>query len=148
MITTTFLKFGILTIVATTLGACATTDSIKRPIKDQAGVTQFQCTDIRIHRTSADIRGGTVVINQGPVITTAPMSDYTPRMQAFIRACNTNHTIYAGHTQPNVNLTLGAGITQIEGAGSSVNKVYGSTAVAGATSGSNANAGAGAVAKK
>lgn len=128
------LKAGLLLSVIG-VAACSTTDTIERSVVDPVTKNKkFDCGSIYIHRTSADIRAGTVVMNQAPRVPTAPMHRYSPEVQAYIRACNSNHTIYAGHTQPIVN--VGIGINKQVGGGNT--NVYGSQAYSGSSSGANA----------
>lgn len=117
----------------------AAAGSIDRFIVDQEGNRVFDCGDIYRHRQIGILRPGTVVINQAPVVLTAPLHEYSERQQQFIKACNSRQTIYAGHSQPILNIGIGA--TYHMGGGDTT--LYGSTATSGSTSGATAGATAG-----
>jgi molybdopterin biosynthesis enzyme len=109
----------------------ASADAIKRVIKNQAGEVVFRCGSIYRHRQAGLFTPGTVVINQAPVVPVAPLHKYPQEVQAYIRACNSNHTLYAGHTQP--MFSVGIGVTKHVGGGDT--NLYGSQAISGSNSG-------------
>ena len=135
------LVLSMMFVGATTNEASADTTSIKRNIVDRnTGEVLFRCGDIYTHRIAGVVRPGGILVNQAPVVPVAPLHRYSKRMQSYILACNANHTLYAGHTQPMVGIGIGIGINKQIGGGDT--NLYGSQAYSGSNSGAVSNAGA------
>jgi hypothetical protein len=95
------------------------------------------CGKIYWNRQPGVVLPGTVLINKTVVKSTAPLSQLSNADARLVRGCNSggHETIYAGHTQPIVQ--VGAGYSYIDGGGDS--NVYGSSAVSDSKSGAEAS---------